>query len=194
MGNLLAGELPLSETRRRRRSEGRARVYQNARRIGWLFSLLVTIAVLCIAFLAWLFPTRIVDESMAPALTSGEVVLCDRLGKFFRMPERGDIVMFRTDEGIFIKRIVGMPGETVELVGGHVFIDSIPLDESSYAVNYIGDMPPVEVPGGCVFLLGDNRAEIYDSRLESVGCIPYERIEGMLRLRVSPLDRITYFS
>lgn len=184
----------MSETRKRRRTEGRARTYRNARRIGWLFSALVTLAVLCIVFFVWLFPTRIVDESMAPALTSGEVVLCDRLSKYLRVPERGDIVLFRTGEGLFIKRIVGMPGETVELVEGRVFINSIPLDESSYAVNYVGDMAPVEVPAGCVFLLGDNREEMYDSRLESVGCIPYERIEGMLRLRVSPTSRITYFS
>ena len=184
----------MSETLKRRRSEGRARTYRNARRLGWLFSVLVTVAILCLVFFIWLFPTRIVDESMAPALTSGEVVLCDRLAKFFRMPERGDLVLFATADGLFIKRIVGMPGETVEIVQGHVFINSIPLDESSYVVNYFGDMTPVEVPAGSVFVLGDNREDMYDSRLDTVGCIPFERIEGMLRLRVSPLSRITYFS
>ena len=184
----------MSETLKRRRSEGRARTYRNARRLGWLFSVLVTVAILCLVFFIWLFPTRIVDESMAPALTSGEVVLCDRLAKFFRMPERGDLVLFATADGLFIKRIVGMPGETVEIVQGHVFINSVPLDESSYVVNYFGDMTPVEVPAGSVFVLGDNREDMYDSRLDTVGSIPFERIEGMLRLRVSPLSRITYFS
>ncbi len=180
--------------RRRRRSEGRVRAYRNARRIGWLFSLLVTAAVLCLVFFVWLFPVRIEDASMAPALQTGEAVLCDRIGKFLRMPERGDIVLFQTQDGLFLKRIVGMPGEKVELVAGHVFINSIPLDESSYGVNYVGDMAPVEVPAGCVFLLGDNREEMYDSRVDSVGCIPFDRIEGVLRLRVSPFSRITYFS
>ena len=156
--------------------------------------MLVTVAILCLVFFIWLFPTRIVDESMAPALTSGEVVLCDRFAKFLRMPERGDMMLFATSDGLFIKRIVGMPGETVEIVQGHVFINSIPLDESSYAVNYFGDMAPVEVPAGSVFVLGDNREDMYDSRLDTVGSIPFDRIEGMLRLRVSPLSRITYFS
>ena len=184
----------MSEQRKRRRTEGRARTYRNARRIGWLFSVLVTIAVLCLVFFVWLSPLRIIDESMAPELKSGEVVLCDRVGKFVRMPERGDIVLFSTDDGLFIKRIVGMPGETVEIVAGYVFINSIPLDESSYSVNYVGDLAPVVVPEGCVFVLGDNREEMYDSRLSSVGCIPFEHIEGVLRLRVSPFNRITYFS
>lgn len=184
----------MSETRKRRRTEGRARVYQNARRLGWLFSVLVTAAVLCLVFFVWLFPTRIVDESVAPALKSGEVVLCDRLGRFFRMPERGDLVLFQTQDGLFVKRVVGMPGETIELVGGHVFINSVPLDESDYLVNAVGDMAPVEIPAGSVFLLGDNRELMYDSRLESVGCVPFTDIVAMLRLRVSPLNRITYFS
>ena len=184
----------MNETRKRRRSEGRARVYQNARRLGWLFSVLVTVAVLCLVFFVWMFPTLVVDESMSPALKSGEVVLCDRLGRFFNMPERGDIVLFQTQDGLFIKRIVGMPGETIEVVGGHVFINSIPLDESAYTVNYVGDMPPVEIPAGSVFLLGDNREQMYDSRLESVGCVPLDHIVAMLRLRVSPLSRITWFS
>lgn len=184
----------MSETRKRRRTEGRARTYRNARRIGWLFSILVSIAVLGLVFFVWLAPLRIVDESMAPTLNSGEMVLCDRLAKFMRMPERGDIVLFSTDDGLFIKRIVGMPGETIELVEGRIFINSIPLDESSYAVNYVGDMPPVDVPAGSVFVLGDNRQEMYDSRLESVGSIPFERIQGVLRLRIAPFGRIAFFS
>ena len=184
----------MSESRKRRRSDGRARTYQNARRLGWLFSLLVTIAVLCLVFFVWLTPVQIVDGSMSPGLNSGEVVLCDQLGKFVRLPERGDIVLFSTEDGVFIKRIVGMPGETIELVAGHVYINSIPLDESSYLVNYVGDMPPVEVPAGCVFVLGDNREEMYDSRLATVGSISFDRIQAVLRFRVSPLSRITYFS
>jgi signal peptidase I len=87
-----------------------------------------------------------------------------------------------------------MPGETVELVDGRVFINSIPLDEGSYAPSYVGDMAPVEVPGGAVFVLGDSRALMYDSRLESVGCIPYVDIWGVLRVRVAPLSKITIFS
>ena len=183
----------MSGQSRIRRSDGREAIYRGARRLGWLFSVLVALCALSAVFFIWLFPTRIVDESMAPALQSGEVVLCDRLAKYASAPERGDIVLFQTQDGVFIKRIVGLPGETVELVGGRVFIDSVPLDESAYVSSYVGDMEPLAVPQGAVFVLGDNRAQMYDSRLESVGCIPYEKILGELRVRVTPIERFSFF-
>ncbi|MEN6595631.1 MAG: signal peptidase I [Clostridiaceae bacterium] len=184
----------MTNAKKRLRSEGREQTYRNARRLGWLFSALVTLFALSVVFLIWLLPTRIVDDSMSPALESGEVVLCDRLAKYVSEPERGDIILFQTPDGVFIKRIVGLPGESVELVDGHVFIDSRPLDESAYVDVYAGDMAPVVVPEGTVFVLGDNREQMYDSRLESVGCIAFEDIQGVLRVRVSPIEKLTFFS
>jgi signal peptidase I len=182
------------EAKKRRRTDGREKKYRAARRLGWLFSALVAIAALCLLFLVWLFPLRIVDDSMEPALNKGDAVLCDRLAKYIQAPERGDIILFETQDGVFIKRIVGMPGETVEIVDGRVFINSIPLDESAYVDVYVGDMEPLAVPGGAVFVLGDNREQMYDSRMESVGCISYTDIVGELRIRVAPLSDITLFS
>lgn len=177
----------------RRRTEGREKLYSTQRRLGWLFSILIALVVICVLFLAWFFPAPIEGDSMEPALYDGEVVLCDRLAKYWKLPARGDMISFSTEDGVFIKRIVGLPGETVEVVGGYVYIDSSPLDESAYAGNFVGDAPPVEVPEGCVYVLGDNRHKIYDSRLEAVGCIPYGRIDGVLRLRIAPVARFTIF-
>ena len=184
----------MTSAKRRLRSEGREQTYRNARRLGWLFSALVALFALCVVFFIWLNPVRVVDESMSPALQSGEVVLCDRLAKFVDAPERGDIILFQTPDGVFLKRIVGLPNESVELVDGHVFINSRPLDESVYVAVYAGDMEPLTVPEGTVFVLGDNREQMYDSRLESVGCIPFEKIQGILRVRVSPIEKFTFFS
>ncbi len=182
------------ETVRKRRTEGRESVYRGARRLAWLFSLLVAAGILCLTFLVWFFPTRIEGASMNPALSDGEVVLCDRFAKYWKAPARGDMILFESGDGLFIKRIVALPGESVELVDGRVFIDSRPLDESAYLNNGVGGMEPLTVPAGCFFVLGDNRAEIYDSRLESVGCIALADVHGVLRLRIAPLARLTYFS
>ncbi len=179
---------------RMRRSDGREKVYRGARFLSWLFSVLVTAAVLCFLFLVWLVPTRIVGDSMQPALNDGEIVLCDRLSKYWKSPERGDMVLFETADGVFIKRVTAFAGETVEMIGGNVFIDSRPLDDSVYASEYVGDLDPLVVPENTVFVLGDNRAQIYDSRLPSVGCLSTEQILGVLRLRVYPFLRFTYFS
>lgn len=179
---------------RSKRTQGRDGVYRSARRLNQLYAVLASLVILCFVFLIWLFPTRIAGQSMTPALEGGEVVLCSRLAKYWKAPTRGDMILFETADGLFIKRIVGLPGETIEIVGGHVFIDSTPLDESAYLLNATGDMPPRTIEHDRVFVLGDNREQVYDSRLESVGCIPYAGIRGVLRLRVYPITRFTIFS
>lgn len=177
----------------RRRTDGREGLYASQRRLGWLVSIAIALAVLCFVFIVWLRPVAVTGNSMDPALRDGEIVLIDRIAKYWKRPARGDMILFDSEGDAFIKRIVGLPGETVELVGGQVFIDSRPLDEQSYAVNLVGDMKPVTVPEGQVFVLGDNREKIYDSRLERVGCIRYEQIEGVMRFRIAPITRLTMF-
>ena len=182
------------ETRKkRRRTEGREARYRANRRLGALVTLALALLVIGLFFGLWLTPVRIAGDSMAPALSEGEIVLVDRLAKYWKIPKRGDMVMFRTPDGAFIKRIVGLPGETVDIQEGKVYIDGRPLDETAYAGNYVGDMEPVSVPEGKVFLLGDNRALVYDSRLPSLGCLAYTELFGALRVRVSPLSRVTVF-
>ncbi len=182
-----------AQRKTRRRTDGREPRYRAQRRMGWLISILIAAAALCFVFLIWLTPMTVTGDSMSPALNDGEVVLADRLGKYWKRPGRGDMIVFAGVDGVFIKRIVGLPGETVDIDGGRVYIDSRPLDESAYAVNQTGEMEPVSVPDGAVFVLGDNREKIYDSRLENVGCIPYDSIAGVMRLRIAPISRFTIF-
>ena len=94
-----------------------------------------------------------------------------------------------------LKRIVALPGETVDIAQGRVYIDGRPLEESAYAVNFEqgGDMAATVVPEGKVFVLSDNRAESYDSRSPQIGCVTYEKIEGVLRFRILPTSRIAFY-
>jgi signal peptidase I len=181
------------ETIPARRTEGREQQYKRQRRLNAFMTTLLILMVLAALFFIWFLPVRVSGDSMSPSLLDGETVLIDRLGRFWKKPGRGDMVAFTTDDGVFIKRIVGLPGETVEVKEGRVYIDSRPLDESMYVEQYLGDDDPVLVPEGSVYVLGDNRRKVYDSRLESVGCIPYSSLTGILRVRVSPLGRFTLF-
>ncbi len=177
----------------KRRTDGKTNFYKRQRALGWFVTAALAALVLAFVFVVWLTPMAVTGDSMSPALNDGEVVLADRLGKYWKRPSRGDMIVFSTNDGVFIKRIVGLPGERVDIHNGAVYINSQPLDESAYAANPVGDMEPVTVPEDAVFVLGDNRQKIYDSRLESVGCIPYDNIQSVMRLRIAPLSRFTIF-
>lgn len=182
---------------RQRRTEGKKRIYRRQTLLGWLFSFAVAALVCAVLFGLWLTPVRIRGNTMAPALTEDQIVLVDRAARFVRLPRRGEMILFDDPRGTgrMIKRIVGLPGETVELVRGAVYINSCPLDESQYADLSVpaGDMAAVLVPEGALFVLGDNRAVAYDSRTGGVGCIPYTAVLGTVRIRISPKEALTYY-
>lgn len=149
----------------------------------------------------------IVDgASMAPTFQSSELVIVNRLayreidlswlpggGKFrpFGGPRPGDVVVFlyqeRPRERDFIKRVIALPGQTVEVRDGHVYVDGRPLAEpyTSGPPNYA--MPKTLVPEGAVFVLGDNRNNSFDSHL--FGVIEQSRLIGRAELRYWPFGR-----
>jgi signal peptidase I len=109
---------------------------------------------------------RVVGRSMDPTLDDGQyLVVCKFLYRL-QEPQRGDVIVFRDPRGgdrKLIKRIIGMPGESVEIKNGQVFVNGQSLDEP-----YIGDRPsysrpPSQVPEGEYFVLGDNRNNSSDS-------------------------------
>ena len=109
----------------------------------------------------------------------------------FNPPQRGDIVVFHiTDrEGAdLVKRVVGLPGETVEVRDGRVYIDGTLLPEPYLTKFDESDEGPVSVPEGHYFVLGDNRAVSYDSRY--MGPIRMEQIVGKAWVSYWPLDRL----
>jgi len=121
---------------------------------------------------------RVDGFSMNPTLQNGEYILVNRLAYKTGQPERGDIIVFRfpADEGQdLIKRVIGLPGETVHIGDGIVTINGIQLDEP-----YIAQTPLYEgdwiVPEGYLFVLGDNRNDSRDSH--QWGLLPIENIIG----------------
>jgi len=123
-----------------------------------------------------------VDLNMFQRLLPGNQDLPARLAYLFHLPRRGDIVVFeypRDASRDFIKRVIGLPGETVEVRNNRVFINGQELDEpylSAAARTQMGNMAPVVVPLDAVFVMGDNRGNSSDSR--SWGALPLDKIVG----------------
>lgn len=121
---------------------------------------------------AWIAePVYVASPSMEPELRTGTLLILDKLTLQVRPPRRGDILSFRSpvEDIDLLKRVIALPGETIEMKEKAVFINGIPLDEP-YAVHsrpgerLVGDtMGPLVVPENSYFVLGDNRDESNDS-------------------------------
>lgn len=134
--------------------------------------------------------------SMLPTLQINDRLIVDKLGYHFKDPQRGDIVVFSPTDTLekqnfhdaFIKRVIGLPGDKVEVKDGRVFINDKPLDE-----DYIADRPqyqygPITVPQDQYLVLGDNRNNSYDSHYW--GFVPRDHIIGRAIVRFWPMNRL----
>ncbi len=146
----------------------------------------------------------------SPNQWEADKIIVDKLSYRFSAPQRGDIVVFSPTKELqdeqyqdaFIKRIIGLPGEKIELRKGKVFVDNKPLPEQNYLstpqrtvidVCTSGVQPPflskpVTIPPNSYLVLGDNRNSSYDSRCW--GVVPRENIIGRAVIRFWPLDNI----
>jgi signal peptidase I len=121
---------------------------------------------------------RVDGDSMIPTLISGEYVVVNRMSYRLGNPHRGDIIVFhfpRNPAEEYIKRIIGLPGDVIEVVNGSVFVNGQPLDENylDVKINYTGKW---EVPSGQLFVLGDNRNNSSDSH--DWGTVPMDYVVG----------------
>lgn len=137
------------------------------------------VALFLVVFIAQPF---VVDgSSMEPSLREGQRLIVSKVSYRVGEPRRGDIVVFRYPANRrmrFIKRVVGLPGETVAIRDGRVFVDGRALSEGYLIDGTFGQFGPAQVPAGHLFVLGDNRANSRDSRYPEVGMIPYRDVIG----------------
>jgi signal peptidase I len=128
--------------------------------------------------------------SMEPNLYRGYRVVTEKVSYDFHAPRRGDVVVIERPNGeeSLIKRVVALPGETVEVRGGHTFVDGEPIEEP-WVTNFGGPgYPATVVSPGHVFVLGDNRAVSHDSR--AIGPVSLESLAGRAWLIYWPLGEL----
>ena len=129
---------------------------------------------------------RVAGTSMEPTLNSGELAIVTRFDYRLGRPKRGDIVecRFPQRDATYLKRLIGLPGETVEIRDSQVYIDGDPLSEP-YATGESDDYR-VELGPNEYLVLGDNRAESYDSRAPEIGSLHKKDFLGRARLVLWP--------
>lgn len=151
----------------------------------------VVLALFIMTFIARAFTVD--GPSMLPTLHSGEKLLIDKVTYRFRPPQRGEVVVFRypaNPKEHFIKRVIGIPGDTISIQNGDVYINGQKLEEDYLMEKARGNMPPVKVPPDTVFVLGDNRNNSHDSRSRLVGFVPKRLVEGRAVWRYWPLQAL----
>lgn len=138
-----------------------------------------------------LINVKIQSESMEQTIMTGDRVFGNRLAYVFGDPERYDIIIFKypdNEKELFIKRIIGMPGETVEIKDGKVYINGSkePLKDSFTPETPVGDYGPYTVPENSYFVLGDNRNYSKDSRFWNNPYVAEDKILGKAVLKYFP--------
>lgn len=168
-----------------------------------LHEILETVVYLVVALVAALLIVKFVGQrtqvdgrSMEPTLYDSQNLILDKISYRFSDPERFDIIVFPfTAEGRdehFIKRIIGLPGETVQIKDGYVYINDEKLETDIYGkevMDYAGRAEePITLGEDEYFVLGDNRNNSRDSRFEEVGNIQLDDITGRAFIRIWPLS------
>ncbi len=158
-------------------------------------SVLVVVAATAILIATLLLPVlQVYGSSMTPILSEGEIVVLSKNTKM----ETGDIVAFYYNNKILVKRVIGVPGDWINMdPDGTVYVNNVKLEEPYLTEKSWGECDlefPYQVPEGGYFVMGDHRSVSIDSRSTQIGCIRDEQFVGRVFLRVWPLSKIQWIS
>lgn len=160
---------------------------------GWFWPI-TTVILVTMAMMKWVVSLAIVPSaSMVPTLPSPSFILVNHLATEFGNPFRGEVVLFPWPDNpkeIFVKRIIGMPGDTVYMKSGYVYINGKKLIEPYIHVNTVGTFGPYHVPPNDYFMLGDNRNNSEDSRYWKKTYVSRQSIIGQAQYILLPFGRI----
>jgi signal peptidase I len=170
----------------------RKKAYNKALR-GTIYVLTIVAAVAVLIATLVLPVLQIEGTSMEPTLHNGDIVLLVKTTRF----DRGDLCGFTWNNKLLIKRVIGIPGDWIEIdTDGTVYRNGEMLDEPYVQQKAFGECDlefPFQVPAGQYFVIGDMRESSIDSRNTLIGCIPKDQIVGKVFFRVWPLKSMRFF-
>ena len=178
------------ETERKRYR--RQKAYNKA--LGGTIYVLTIVAAVAVLIATLVLPVlQIEGTSMEPTLVNGDIVLLNKTTKF----DRSDLCGFSWNNKLLIKRVIGIPGDWIEIdVDGTVYLNGEKLDEPYAAQLSVGECDiefPYQVPQEQYFVLGDMRENSIDSRNTLIGCVAKDQIVGKVFFRIWPFKTIRFF-
>ena len=181
-----------SQVETERKRYRRQKAYNKALR-GTIYVLTIVAAVAVLIATLILPVLQIEGTSMEPTLSNGDIVLLMKTTRF----ERGDLCAFTWNNKLLVKRVVGLPGDWIEIdTDGTVYLNGDKLDEPYVQQMALGECDlefPFQVPQEQYFVIGDMRESSIDSRNSLIGCIPKDQIVGKVFFRVWPFKKIRFF-
>ena len=160
-----------------------------------IFTYAVIILIVIVIRLFFVDPVRVDGHSMDTTLQNGEIMLLNKIVYRRHDINRFDIVVIKGNNKLIIKRVIGLPNETIEYKDNVLYINGEKLDDPYPSTNTddftIQDIGHVKIPGDTYFVMGDNRSDSLDSRYPQVGVINKSQILGRARIIIWPFNRIS---
>ena len=165
----------------------------------WVFEIVVTLVLAAMVGIMLFQTVTMQESSMEPTIAVGDRFFINREVYKFSSPKRGDLIVFRTnasdDAALHIRRVIGLPGETIQISGGRILIDGEAYKEGK-------DFPMISNPGlasssitlesGEYFVLGDNRNNSEDSRYADIGMVKKRYIAGKIWFTCAPFEKLGF--
>lgn len=162
-------------------------------------SILIAASIFLVIYIFLFRPFEVSGDSMYPNFYNREYILTNLITLRFALPSRGDVVVFQAPpapDKDFIKRVIGLPGDTIMLHNGDVYINSQKLDQHvflktdvrTYGGRFLNDDKPITVPDSNYFVMGDNRMNSSDSR--EWGFVPQNKLIGLSFFAYWPVNMV----